>query len=353
MRQQLYYLVSGISVVLGHTLRTDNRAIPDKYIVSLKPGISSATVDSHLSWVRDVHKRRSLSARTIAGVEKTFDIGLFHAYAGSFDEEMVMEIEANQDVDRIEPDMPIYPFELISQTEATWGLGAISHEASINASANLRDGFEYRYDENGGEGTYAYVIDTGVWVDNPDFEGRAELGYTVYPDIPFEDSTGHGTHVAGTIASKTWGIAKKARVIAVKVIAPGQGVMSHFMEGFSWAVNNITATPGRAAVSVINMSLAGTASAITVAASAANNTVLSYSNFGSKVDLYAPGVDVYSLSLEAGKDVALTESGLESVEEVTARILDLCKAGVIVRVPEFTPNLFAFNGVGSELRRQK
>lgn len=105
---------------------------------------------------------------------------------------------------------------------ATWGLGAISSAALIDPSASLRDGFEYRYDADGGAGTFAYVIDTGVWVDNPDFEGRAELGYTVYPEIPFEDSTGHGTHVAGTIASKTWGVAKKARVIAVKVIAPGQ-----------------------------------------------------------------------------------------------------------------------------------
>lgn len=122
----------------------------------------------------------------------------------------------------VEPDTPIYPFDIVTQQGATWGLGAISQKAPTNANASLLNGFEYRYDENGGEGTFAYVVDTGVWVDNPDFEGRAELGYTVYPDIPNEDSSGHGTHVAGTIASKTWGVAKKARVISVKVIAPNQ-----------------------------------------------------------------------------------------------------------------------------------
>ncbi|KAI8299605.1 Subtilisin-like proteinase Mp1 [Colletotrichum sp. SAR11_59] len=377
-----------------------------KYIISLKANIPETAVENHLRWVHEVHKKRNLSRRDLVGVEKTFDIGSFHAYTGSFDEETLTEIQANEVVERVEPDTSIYPFNVVSQQQATWGLGTISHVAPIDANASLRDGFEYRHDENGGEGTFAYVIDTGVWIDNPDFEGRAELGYTVFADIPFEDSTGHGTHVAGTIASKTWGVAKKARVIAIKVIAPGRGVMSDFMDGFSWAVNNITSIPGRAAVSVINMSLggpinyafdslvhaasehgilsvvsagnagvdvnrvspAGVVSAITVAASAANNTVLSYSNFGSKVDLYAPGVDVYSLSLEAGKDVALTgtsmasphvsglvlylkslEAGLDSVEAVTARILELAKPDVIDGVPEYTPNLLAYNGVEARL----
>nr|XP_036576876.1 alkaline proteinase [Colletotrichum truncatum]KAF6783697.1 alkaline proteinase [Colletotrichum truncatum] len=402
MKHSFLFLFGGLTSALSYSLDARDYALSGRYIVSLKAGLSENAVKEHLNWARDVHQRRSVFRRDVNGVEKTFDIGSFHAYVGSFDDETLAEIELNETVECVEPDTPIYPFEIITQPESTWGLGAISSADGISTNGSLRDGFKYRYDENGGEGTFAYVIDSGVWVDNPDFEGRAELGYTVYPDIPFEDSSGHGTHVAGTIASKTWGVAKKARVIAVKVLAPNQGVMSHFMDGFSWAVNNITATPGRAAVSVINMSLggptnwafnslvhaaseqgivsvvsagnagidvsrvspAGTSSAITVAASAANNSVLSYSNFGAGVDLYAPGVDVYSLSLDAGKDVALTgtsmaaphvsglvlylkslESGLESVEAVTARILELSKRDIIKGVPEYTPNLFAYNGI--------
>ncbi|WYZ36526.1 hypothetical protein EsH8_II_000032 [Colletotrichum jinshuiense] len=402
MRLVLSSVLCGLSLALGHPLDSTQNALPNRFIVSLKPGLSETTVEGHLNWVRDVHQRRSVTRRDIAGVEKTFNIGTFHAYAGSFDQETLTEIKSNEAVELVEPDTPIYPFDIVTQQGATWGLGAISQKAPTNANASLLNGFEYRYDENGGEGTFAYVVDTGVWVDNPDFEGRAELGYTVYPDIPNEDSSGHGTHVAGTIASKTWGVAKKARVISVKVIAPNQGVMSHFMDGFSWAVNNITATPGRAAVSVINMSLggptnwafnslvnaaseqgilsvisagnsaidvsrispAGASSAITVAASVANNTALSWSNFGSGVDLYAPGVDVYSLSLEAGKYVALSgtsmasphvaglslylrsvEAGLESVEAVTARILELAKKDIVQGVPGSTPNLLAYNGI--------
>ncbi|KAK1658162.1 peptidase S8/S53 domain-containing protein [Colletotrichum godetiae] len=324
-------------------------------------------------------------------------------------------------VELVEPETPVFPFDVVTQTQATWGLGALSQPAPASTNVSLRNGFAYRFDDKGGLGTFAYVVDTGVWVDNPDFEGRAELGYTVYQDIPFEDSSGHGTHVAGTIASKTWGVAKKAQIIAVKVIAPNQGVMSDFMKGFSWAVNNITETPGRAAVSVINMSLgrsrrsphlpvyeandgvkggptnyafnylvhpaseqgilsvvaagnaavdvsrvspAGTARAITVAASAVNNTVWGFSNLGSGIDLCARGVDVYSLSLEAGKDIALSgtsmasphvarlalylksvEPGPETMDTITARILELCKRDVIQEVPRSTPNFLAYNGV--------
>lgn len=112
---------------------------------------------------------------------------------------------------------------MTSQKNATWGLGAISHVEAIDQSADLVTGFEYLYDSsNAGEGTFAYVVDSGISVDNADFEGRAEWGYTVFSDLPLEDHSGHGTHVAGTIASKTWGVAKKARVIAVKVLAPDQ-----------------------------------------------------------------------------------------------------------------------------------
>ncbi|KXH62002.1 alkaline proteinase [Colletotrichum salicis] len=396
-------LWGGLSFILGYAFDAIQNALPNRYIISLKAGVTGEALLGHMKWVQDVHRRRGLMRRDILGVERTFYIGAFHAYAGSFDEETLLEIKAHDAVELVEPDTPVFPFEVVTQTQATWGLGALSQPAPVSTNASLRNGFEYRYGENGGLGTFAYVVDTGVWVDNPDFEGRAELGYTVYPDIPFEDSSGHGTHVAGTIASKTWGVAKKAQIIAVKVIAPNQGVMSDFMEGFSWAVNNITETPGRAAVSVINMSLggptnyafnnlvhaaseqgilsvvaagnaavdvsrvspAGTARAITVAASAVNNTVWGFSNFGSGVDLYAPGVDVYSLSLEAGKDVALSgtsmasphvaglalylksvEPGLETVDAITARILELCKRDVIQGVPGSTPNFLAYNGVG-------
>ncbi|CAN8103182.1 unnamed protein product [Discula destructiva] len=403
MRFNYLFLFGGLSAVSARTLDTRQDALANRYIVSLKAGVDATAVESHLQWVRDVHRKRNLARRDITGIDNRFNIGAFHAYAGSFDEQTIAEIKAHDAVEIVEPDSPIETFGVVTQTGATWGLGAISHATSINTNASLVDGFEYLYDENGGNGTFAYVVDWGVWAENPDFEGRVELGYTVYPDLPFEDTDGHGTHVAGTIASKTWGVAKKAHIVAVKVIAPNQGVTSQFMEGFSWAVNNITATPGRAAVSVINMSLggptdyafnnlvdaaskegvltvvaagnaaidvsrispAGAPTAITVAASDISNTAANTSNYGTGIDLYAPGVNISSLSLTAGESAVMSgtsmasphvaglalylksvESGLETVDAITARILALSRADMLQEVPANTANLFAYNGVG-------
>lgn len=64
---------------------------------------------------------------------------------------------------------------------------------------------------------FAYLVDTGINLKHEDFQGRASNGYNAYPGVPFVDAAGHGTHCAGTIAGKVYGVAKRARLIAVKV----------------------------------------------------------------------------------------------------------------------------------------
>lgn len=98
MRLVLSSVLCGLSLALGHPLDSTQNALPDRFIVSLKPGLSETTVEGHLNWVRDVHRRRSVTRRDIAGVEKTFNIGTFHAYAGSFDQETLTEIKSNEAV---------------------------------------------------------------------------------------------------------------------------------------------------------------------------------------------------------------------------------------------------------------
>lgn len=105
--------------------------------------------------------------------------------------------------------LPWYTTALTTEADAPWGLGSISHTAP-----NFTD---YVYDEAAGAGTYAYVIDTGVNAAHVEFEGRASLGYNAYPDSEFVDRQGHGTHTAGTIASRAYGVAKKTNLISVKV----------------------------------------------------------------------------------------------------------------------------------------
>ena len=103
---------------------------------------------------------------------------------------------------------------LVSQTSSTWGLGSISHRTPNHTN--------YIFNPNGGQGTFAYVVDSGIRTTHTEFEDRAFLGYNAFPDTEFVDRLGHGTHVSATIAGKTYGVAKKATLIAVRVFDTGE-----------------------------------------------------------------------------------------------------------------------------------
>lgn len=207
--------------------------------------------------------------------------------------------------------------------DAPYGLATVSHR---------RPGFNtYIYNTLAGQNTFAYIIDSGIRASHTDFEGRAVQAYTAFENSN-DDNLGHGTHVAGTIGSKTYGVAKKANLLAVKVFEDGGSATSIILDGYNWAVNDIT-SKGRASRSVINMSLGGPPSdafdsAIENAAQAGVLTVVAagnapqdaaevsparapsaitvgaidkdwnfasdYSNFGSVLDILAPGTDVLS-----------------------------------------------------------
>lgn len=99
---------------------------------------------------------------------------------------------------------------ILSQSNATWGLGRISHTQKGSS--------DYLYDSSAGEGTCAYIIDTGIYTEHADFEGRATFVKNFDKvDGTDADMFGHGTHVAGTIGSKTYGVAKKAKLFSIKV----------------------------------------------------------------------------------------------------------------------------------------
>ncbi len=102
-----------------------------------------------------------------------------------------------------------------TQTNADWGLARLSNTSPSSTT--------YTYDDSAGEGVCAYVVDTGIDVTHPDFEGRATFVSNQVDDDD-TDGNGHGTHVAGTIGSATYGVAKKVSLYAVKVLdADGSG----------------------------------------------------------------------------------------------------------------------------------
>jgi cerevisin len=130
----------------------------------------------------------------------------------------------------------------------------------------------YIYDHNDGSEVTAYVVDTGVNIEHTEFEGRAVWGQTIPEGDEDVDGNGHGSHVAGTIAGKTYGVAKKAKVVAVKVLrSNGSGSMSDVVKGIEWVTLNHkdrvkNAKKGKKERSVANMSLGGGRSRILDAA---------------------------------------------------------------------------------------
>lgn len=186
----------------------------------------------------------------------------------------------------------------------------------------------------------------GIYIEHNDFAGRAIHGANFVPDEGDMDGNGHGTHVAGTTGSNTYGVAKKTNLIAVKVLSSeGSGSLDQVIAGINWAVNDMKAK-GRTRKSVANLSLGGIPSPMTnaaakeavaqglflavaagnsglptitaspasepdvctVAASDSNDNRASFSNFGLLVDIFAAGVNVTSTWID-GPDDTNTISG--------------------------------------------
>lgn len=154
-------------------------------------------------------------------------------------------------MDFVEQDQVMRAQKFVTQdTVPSWGLARISHKAGGDLSS-------YHYPESAGEGVNAYVIDTGINIKHEEFGGRATWG-TNMVDAINDDEGGHGTHVAGTIAGSTYGLAKKAHLIAVKVLGgkDGTGSNSGVMKGIEWATSDAR-SKGKSSKCVANMSLGG------------------------------------------------------------------------------------------------
>ncbi|KAJ4137372.1 hypothetical protein NW768_002958 [Fusarium equiseti] len=388
------------------TAKVDStEVIPGKYIVTLKSDIAAAKVESHLSWVGDVHKR-GLNERAEKGVERTYKGKYgFQGYAGSFDKKTIDEIKKSPDVaeveedrvwtinfvDEAEEDVSLSKRALTSQTGAPWGLGTVSHRTKGSTT--------YIYDTNAGQGTYAYVVDTGIRATHNDFEGRAQAVYTAFSGQN-ADTNGHGTHVAGTIAGKTYGVAKKATIQAVKVFQGSSSSTSIILAGFNWAANDII-SKSRTRVSVVSMSLGGgysaafnnavesasrsgiistiaagnegqnaanvspasAPSAITVGAIDSNWAIASYSNWGPVLDIFGPGSNVLSAwytSNTASNSISGTSmatphiaglalygisvEGVSGVAGVTNWLTSTATSGKITGNLRNSPNLIGNNG---------
>ncbi|KAJ3340792.1 serine protease [Gonapodya sp. JEL0774] len=222
---------------------TNAAVIPDRYVVVLKKDLHPDTVRSHSLWVGEScdhyskHSKRDSLGVIFSGVKNFFSVGdSFKGYAGHFDGSVLDLIRSHPDVAYVERDMLVHTYDtrVAQHNVPSWGLSRVSHRKHPSP----KEYEEYDYDSAAGEGVVAYIIDTGVNVHHEDFEGRAVWGKTI-PDDGDVDGNGHGSHVAGTVAGKTFGIAKKATIKAVKVLSSnGSGTLSDVIAGIEWAVQD-------------------------------------------------------------------------------------------------------------------
>ncbi|WP_128437329.1 S8 family peptidase [Streptomyces cyaneus] len=288
-------------------------------------GAADAVADSYLVNLKADHARsgskagRALVEKYGADIERTYKKAL-NGYAIEASEAEAKALAADPAVASVVQNRT-FSIDATQTNPPSWGLDRIDQK-------NLPLNSSYTYPDSAGQGVTAYVIDTGVRITHSDFGGRASYGYdAIDNDNTAQDGHGHGTHVAGTVAGTSYGVAKKAKIVGVRVLDnSGSGTTAQVVAGIDWVAQNAVKP------AVANMSLGGGADsaldtavrnaiasgvtfavaagnestnastrsparvteAITVGATTSGDARASYSNYGSVLDLFAPGSSITS-----------------------------------------------------------
>lgn len=272
----------------------------------------------------DVTQPAQEAASMLRGLNATLHHTFSNAikgFAASIPAGALSALQNNPKVDYIEQDQTVSLHQTTStQANPTWGLDRIDQAA-------LPLDTQYRFNGTGA-GVHAFIIDTGIRADHTEFTGRVLAGYSAVADSNgSNDCNGHGTHVSGTVGGTTWGVAKSVNLIPVRVLdCTGSGSLSGVIAGIDWvagsalrpAVANLSL--GSAKSTTVNAAVAGAynkgvtmvvaagnsnadacnyspssePTAITVGATTNTDARASYSNYGSCLDIFAPGSGITS-----------------------------------------------------------
>ena len=279
----------------------------DSYIVNLEDGQDAAAVAGELG-VRAEH----LYTHSLNG------------FSATLSPQQLQRVRESNDVEGVSQNFHAQVQSPAPAAAGSWGLDRIDQP-------NLP--LDDTYAPNGtGAGVTAYVIDTGISPDHPDFQGRASVGHDATGGDG-TDGNGHGTHVAGTIGSATYGVAKQAELVGVKVLDDnGSGTTADIVAGMDWVAQNadgpsvanmslggakdpaldeaatglvdsgvfLAVAAGNESQDAENTSPASAEGVYTTAASDRDDSSAEFTNFGATVEGYAPGVDILSLAPGGG-----------------------------------------------------
>ncbi len=324
-----------------------------RVIVRLVPGSDAAALARQVSGTVGAAAVTQLYATAVDG------------FAARLPASVIETLRRNPSVVSVEPD-------LVVRTSATqrptpsWGLDRID-QAKLPLSTSFTTTAE-------GKGVTAYVIDTGLRADHVDFTGRVRAGYSAVADGQgTTDCNGHGTHVAGTLAGRTYGVAKGATVVPVRVLdCAGSGLFSQVVAGIEWAVRDhkagvpavanlsvggpagsmldtavqslvadgvtVVVAAGNSNVDACTTSPARVPAVLTVGATTPTDARASYSNFGRCLDLFAPGSSIVSASASSTTGSA-TMSGTSMATPHVAG----SAAVLLSKQPKLTPGAVAYS----------
>jgi subtilisin family serine protease len=294
-------------------LRKDKGAIPNQYIVVFEDWAAGERGKfSAAAALAD-----SVTANYGGKVERVYQHAL-NGFAARMTEEEALTLSQDPRVRFVEEDGEMHADA--TQTGATWGLDRIDQR-----DRPLNGTYVYNFT---GSGVRAYIIDTGIRTTHTQFGGRASVSADFVGDgRNGQDCNGHGTHVAGTVGGSTYGVAKSVLLRAVRVLnCSGSGSTSGVIAGVDWVTNNhinpavanmslgggassaldtavnnsinsgvtYAIAAGNSNANACNFSPARVAAAITVGSTTSSDARSSFSNFGTCVDIFAPGSSITS-----------------------------------------------------------
>ncbi|MBA3343190.1 MAG: S8 family peptidase [Gemmatimonadaceae bacterium] len=304
---------------------------------------------------------------------------LLNGFAGPMSDQVATVLAADSRVLKVSVQRQFSKVETVTQTSATWGIDRIDQRSLPLDSL-------YTYDFTGA-GVATYIIDTGIRYSHSEFEGRASRGFDAFATDPTDpllgydgsgDCDGHGTHVAGTVGGKTWGVAKQVTLVGVRVLnCAGYGSDADVIAGMDWVAKNAT-LPASANMSLGDVipsktmgisgpiddavkalvasgvtlavaagngwgngtvgadacmfPIANVPEAITVAASTQTDTRTRWTNYGACIDIFAPGATIMSATFDNDNS-----SGTKSGTSMSTPHIAGAAALILQQAPAATP----------------